>query len=370
MQASLDVLAVVAGIAVLLATSLSVLWTLVVPRATPSRLAEGVIGIVRGAFLTVARRLPDYRRRDRVLAMLPPVALLTLLTAWLALLAVGFALLAAPLTDTGPARTLTSMATAVLGLEYADSGAALRAVTLLAVFTGVIVVALLIGYLPTLYGAFNTREQLVSLLDSRAGSPAWGVEVLLRATRDDALEELPALFGEWERWAADVGESHSSYPILISFRSQEPSRSWVLALLAVLDAAALHVALRPDGDTMSARLCLRTGYVALRSIADTAGIEVDHDPLPDDPIELSREAFEAGVEALVAAGYPAQRDAAAAWPHFHGWRVNYERAAYALADRIVAPPAPWSGPRSHLPAETVLPERPLDRHPGDPETSV
>jgi hypothetical protein len=365
-QVALDVLAVLAGTAVLLATSLSVLWTLVVPRATPSRLAEGVIAMVRGAFLTVARRLPDYRRRDRVLAMLPPVALLTLLTVWLTLLAVGFALLAAPMTDTGPGRTLTSMATAVLGLEYADSGPAIRAVTLVAVFTGVIVVALLIGYLPTLYGAFNTREQLVSLLDSRAGSPAWGVEVLLRATRDDALAELPALFGEWERWAADVGESHSSYPILISFRSQDPARSWVTALLAVLDAAALHVTLRPDEDTLSARLCLRTGYVALRSIADTAGIPVDHDPLPDDPIELTRTAFDAGIELLDAAGYPRQREAAAAWPHFHGWRVNYEHAAYALADRIVAPPAPWSGPRAHLPPETVLPERPQNRQPRGP----
>ena len=109
--------------------------------------------------------------------------------------------------------------------------------------------------------------------------------------------------------------------------------------------------------------------MALRSIADTAGIAVDHDPLPDDPIELTHTAFDAGVEALVAAGYPLQREAAAAWPHFHGWRVNYERAAYALADRIVAPPAPWSGPRTHLPPETVLPERPPDRQPRGPEPS-
>jgi len=365
-QVALDVLTVLAGVVVLGATSLSVLWTLVVPRATPSRLAESVVGVVRGTFLLVARLLPDYRRRDGVLAMLPPVALLTLLTVWLTLLTVGFALLAAPLTTSGTGATLTSAATSVLGLEYADSSTGLQTITLLAVFSGVIVVALLIGYLPTLYDAFSSREELVSLLDSRAGSPAWGVEVLLRATRDDALADLPTLFGDWERWAADVGESHSSYPILIFFRSQDPSRSWVIALLAVLDAAALHVTLRPDDDTLAARLCLRTGYMALRSVADTAGIEVDDDPRPEDPIQLSHAEFEAGVQALAAAGYRPQREVAAAWPHFHGWRVNYEHAAYALADRIVAPPAPWSGSRTHLPPQTLLPHRPPDRRPCHP----
>jgi hypothetical protein len=364
---AVDALSVAAGVVLLAATSLSVLWTLVVPRATPSRLAEGVVAAVRWAFLGVARLLPDYRRRDRVLAMLPPVALLTLLTAWLALLTVGFALLAAPLTASGTGATITSAATSVLGLEYTDSSAGLRAITLLAVFSGVIVVALLIGYLPTLYDAFSSREELVSLLDSRAGSPAWGVEVLLRATRDDALADLPTLFGEWERWAAAVGESHSSYPILIAFRSQDPARSWVIALLAVLDAAALHVALRPDDDTLAARLCLRTGYMALRSVAATAGIEVDDDPRPEDPIELSRDEFEAGVRTLIAAGYRPQRELEAAWPHFHGWRVNYEHAATALADRIVAPPAPWSGPRTHLPPQTLLPRRPPDRQPCQPD---
>jgi hypothetical protein len=363
MAAVTDVLAVVGGLTVLVATALSVLWTLVVPRATPSRLAEGVVASVRSGFLVVARRSGDLTVRDRILAMLPPVALLTLLAVWLAALSVGFALLAVPLADGGLGASIGSMAAAVLGLEYADRGVALRLLTLTAVLSGVVVVALLIGYLPTLYGAFNARERLVSLLDSRAGSPAWGVEVLLRAARDDTLEDLPELFGAWEGWAADVGESHSSYPILIAFRSQDPTRSWLLALLAVLDAAALDHALRPAAASVQARLCLRTGYVALRSVADTAGIPVDHDPHPDDPIALRRSDFDAAVATLREVGYPMERDPDAAWPHFRGWRVNYEASALALADRIVAPPAPWSGTRAHLPATIVAPVRPVDRKP-------
>lgn len=190
-----------------------------------------------------------------------------------------------------------------------------------------------------------------------------GGELLLRAARDDALEDLPSLFEAWESWSADVGESHSSYPILAAFRSQDPARSWVLAQLAVLDAAALDLALRPGQAGLHARLCLRAGFLALRSVADTAGLPVDHDPDPDGPLALERSAFDEAVAALVAVGYPAERDAAAAWPHFRGWRVNYEAAAHALADRIVAPPAPWSGPRRHLPDGVLLPERPVDRRP-------
>lgn len=352
-----------AGLALLVATFLSVLWTLVVPRATPSRLAEGVIAAVRAAFRLLGHALPSYTVRDRVFAMLAPVALLSVLIVWLALLVAGFALLSAPVTGAPPWEALADMAAAVLGLDYAATPAGQRVVTLLAVLTGVIVVALLIGYLPTLYGAFNQREQLVNLLDSRAGSPAWGVEVLARAARDGAIEDLDALFTLWEQWAADIGESHSSYPILAAFRSQEPDRSWVIAALAILDAAALDQALRPTASPLSARLCLRTGYMALRSIADTAGIEVDHDPHPDDPIALTPADLAGAVTRLRAAGYEPERSVDDAWPHFHGWRVNYEAAAYALAKRIDAPPAPWSGPRWHGEDRSSLPARPIDRKP-------
>jgi hypothetical protein len=359
-----DVLSVLFGLATLTATGLSVLWTLVVPRATPSRLAEGAIAVVRRGFLLAVRPLSTFTRRDAVLALLPPVALLSLLVVWLGLLAVGFAALAVPATGASLVEVLEQMTAAVLGLGFDDSSRTLALVTMLAVLAGVIVVALLIGYLPTLYGAFNTREQLVSLLDARAGSPAWGVELLLRHTRDGTLEDLPSLFSAWESWAADVGESHSSYPILTAFRSQDPARSWITAVLAVLDAAALDVALRPGATDLQARLALRAGFIALRSVADTAGLDVDHDPHPDGPLQLERAAFDEAVASLVAVGYPAERDADAAWPHFRGWRVNYEQAAYALADRIVAPPAPWSGPRTHLPDGVLLPDRPVDRRPG------
>jgi hypothetical protein len=251
------------GAALLVATVLSVLWTLVVPRATPSKLADGVLGAVRVVFLALARPWRSYRARDRILAMQAPVSLLAVLIVWLALLALAHALLAQPWVDElGLGAMLPAMATSVLGMDVAADGGAVRVASMSAVLSGLIVVALLIGYLPTLYGAFNQREQLVSLLETRASVPAWGVELLVRSARDGTLEDLPGLYEAWESWAADVGETHTSYPILTTFRSPDPARSWLTALLAVLDAAALETALRPQSAPVSARLTLRSGFMS------------------------------------------------------------------------------------------------------------
>ena len=207
----------------------------------------------------------------------------------------------------------------------------------------------------------------MTLLGSRAGEPAWGPELLARQQLLGNLSTLPALFADWERWAADVTETHANYPWLMAFRSPFPRRSWVVSLLAVLDAAALYLALAPNGAPVQARQCLRMGYVGLRTLARSLGQPVDDDPLPSDPIALSFEEFAAAVDYVRAAGFPVERSAAAAWPDFRGWRVNYEAAAYAMADRLVAVPALWSGPRSAVDGRPIAPEHPLDRTPAAPE---
>src|SRR6202042_2948825 len=101
-------------------------------------------------------------------------------------------------------------------------------------------------------------------LESRAGSPAWGPELLARHRLVGIVDQLPSLYADWERWAADVAESHTTYPVLIYFRSSRPLDSWVLSLLAILDSAALYLALAPSRAPSEARLCLRMGYTCLR----------------------------------------------------------------------------------------------------------
>ena len=113
--------------------------------------------------------------------------------------------------------------------------------------SGLIIVALQISYLPTMYSAYNRRETEVTLLRPRAGSPAWGPELLARAQLASGVEQLTPLYASWERWAADVAESHSSYPVLLRFRSPEPHSSWIISQLAVLDAAAVQRIARDHG---------------------------------------------------------------------------------------------------------------------------
>jgi len=240
----------------------------------------------------------------------------------------------------------------------------------LASATGLIVVALQIGYLPTLYGAYNRREILVTALDSRAGAPAWGPEILARHHLSEATASLPAMYAAWETLSADIAESHSSYPWLMGMRSPSPLNCWVISLLAVLDSAALYISLCPATVPTEARQCLRMGFVALRALARAMGIDVKDDPRPDDPIELTFEQFTKGVEHMRRAGFPLERSAEDAWPDFHGWRVNYESAAYHLADRLSAVPAAWSGKRKHMSKRDyvdVLARRPRHRTPTDPE---
>jgi hypothetical protein len=229
--------------------------------------------------------------------------------------------------------------------------------------TGLVIITLQIAYLPTLYGAFNRRETEVALLNARAGVPSWGPELLARThyalgSGVSTIDTLPDLYAQWERWAADVAESHTTYLPLVRFRSPKPLSHWVTALLAVLDSAALYLALSPkSAPVVPARLCLRGGFQCFQQIARAMGIEVPEEHDADGEISLTYDEFLDAVNRMREVDFPIERDPADAWPDFVGWRVNYEAAAYAVAFALDAVPALWSGPRRHdVPA--VAPIRP------------
>ncbi|MFD0574387.1 hypothetical protein ACFQ0T_40610 [Kitasatospora gansuensis] len=136
----------------------------------------------------------------------------------------------------------------------------------------------------------------------------------------------------------------------------------MVGLIAVMDAAALQLAICPKSAPPEARLVLRAGFTALRDIARTQRIVFDPDPHPDGPIRLTYEEFDAAVALVTAGGIDGERTAPEAWPHFRGWRVNYESLAHELARRTDAVPALWTGPRD-FPAAPIPPSRPADRRP-------
>src|SRR5271165_4346887 len=243
---AIRVLAAIVGASIVLTTAWSVLGTLVVPRRVRSHIPRAVFILNRGVFEFLADKASSYQRRDKILAVQAPVQLIAQVVAWLALYLLGFGLLVWSFDSGGLGSAMEQAGSALCTLGYlvphSSAGAALDP---LAALAGLGTVALQIGYLPTLYAAFNRREGLVTMLDSRAGVPSWGPELLARThyglgSGVSAMGELPDFFEEWERWSADVSESHTTYLALVNFRSPQPLSSWVTAQLAVLDAAALY----------------------------------------------------------------------------------------------------------------------------------
>lgn len=359
-----------AGLFLVAYTGSSVVRSLIVPRGLASFLAGALARAARGTFLFISNRFETYEAKDRIIALQAPFYLLALLFTWLTLFVFGFALLLWPLISQSFGDALLESGSSMFTLGYAGTHSVGPTILhFLAAATGLAVMALMIAYLPTIYSAFNRRETVVTMLQSRAGAPAWGPEILVRHQIVGLIDELPDLYHEWERWAADVTESHTNYPVLIFFRSPHPLRSWILGLLAIMDAAALHLSLSPSSAPTQARLCLRMGFTCLRHIATFLRIPFDPDPMPTDPTDLTYEDFLGGVRRLEEAEFPMERSPEEAWPHFRGWRVNYEQLSYAIADLVVAPPGPWSGERSHLPDMAIVPERPPNRSPADPTAS-
>ena len=350
----------------MLVTSYSVLSTLVIPGGRAGLALRTVDRSVDALFRTAASHRREALSRHRVLQAQAPVILAATLATWLVGFLIGFALLLWPQTTDLPAALRESGSSLfTLGFASTRTGGT-TAIDLMAAATGMVVVALQIAYLPTLYGSFNRRETEVTLIGVRAGHPSWGPELLARSQMGSTLDDLPEFYRAWERWAADVAESHASYPILLRFRSPDPQSSWLIALLAVMDSAALLHATSPDQSSLQARLSLRMGIDCLRQLATTVGMPFDDDPRPDEPIELTREEFDDGLARLEEVGFPMERTADESWRHFAGWRVNYESIAYRLASSINAVPAPWSGRRRSA-VPKVAQRRFLNRTPDHPE---
>jgi hypothetical protein len=357
-------LAAAVGLVLVITDGISVVGTLIVPRPAGGRLMVWVDRLVHAAFQLCTVRVSGYRRRDRFLAAEAATLLICQLLTWLAVAYIGFTLLLWPFVHGGVTASFDDIgpATWFIG-DSSVHGAAERVIQYAAGFFGLVTVTLQIAYLPTLYSAFNRRETDVALLNARAGVPSWGPELLARThyalgSGMSTIDTLPDLYEQWERWAADIAESHTTYLPLVRFRSPRPLSSWVTALLAVLDSAAMYLALSPEAaPTVKARLCLRSGFQTFTEIARGLGIRAPENPDASLGIRLTYDDFLYGVAHLRKVDFPIERDPAEAWPDFLGWRVNYEQAAYAVARSVDAVPALWSGPRRH-PMPPIPPLRP------------
>jgi len=336
-----------AGAFVVYATVGSAVRTVILPRGVPAKLGRFVFVTLRSVFRLWAGPSATYERRDRVMALYAPVGLLALLATWVTLVMVGYI---AMFWGVGHRSLRTSFylsgsSLLTLGFERPPDIPS-AALTFTEAGLGLVLLALLITYLPSIYGAFSRRELAVTDLEVRAGSPPSGVEMIERYWILGRVDRLDEVWRRWEEWFEEIEESHTSFPAVVFFRSPQPDHSWVTAAGAVLDGASLVTSTVDVPRNVQAEFCIRAGYLALRRIAGFFGVPYDASPKRGDPVTIGRDEFDAVCERLATAGVPLKLDRDEAWLDFIGWRVNYDQVIVALAGLTMAPYAPWSSDRS------------------------
>lgn len=352
MRQAAETIGFLAAAAVVIAVMVSAVRSVVLPRATHSRVPRWTTNSVLFFFRVRMYRLSGFRERDRALAMFAPVALVALLLAWLVIIFVAYAVMFFCLGDHSFSQSLQISGSSIVTLGTNPAGRfwpSMLSYTEAGV--GLLLVALFISYFPSIYGAFTRREAGVTLFEVRAGNPPQPTTMLIRYHRiEGRVHELTELWRTWEAWFADIEESHTTFPILVHFRSPQPARSWINAAGALLDGAAMWLACVEHDIDPDAQLTLRAGYLALRRIADGYGIGYDPDPRPDGPISVDRHEWDAAMGELEQAGVPLTADRDQAWRDWRGWRVTYDSVLLGLARVTEAPPVPWVSDRSPVPS--------------------
>jgi hypothetical protein len=354
--------AFLAGLFCCLGVALDAFQTIILPRRPTGRfrITRLFFVLTWGPWVRMAEHARDSKVRDQIYSVYGPLSLLLLLLIWALLLMLGFGLfyfsMRSPFGDLMLPRSGgwvqfgtdiyvsgTTLFTLGLGDVVPHSRLA-RALIICESGVGLGFVALVIGYLPVLYQSFSRREVSIALLDSRAGSPPNAAELFRRHAFEGGQEELITLLAEWERWSAEILESHISYPILCYYRSQHDTQSWLSGLVSILDTCALLISVVEGISSRQAQLTFVMARHALIDIGEVFGVkktrvwqkqtEIDRLPAKD---------FYHLCEALGANNLPLCGDPAAA-KRLSTIRALYEPNAIALSAYLRMPLPVWVAP--------------------------
>jgi len=345
----------IAGIACLLIALLDAFQTIILPRRAVGRLRLTRIFYIAtwGPWAFVAERIRHPRKRETAFSFYGPLSLILLLAVWAGAMVLGFALIfyamGSPFTDASRVPRFesdlyvsgTTLFTLGLGDVLPQSQGA-RALTILEAGSGLGLLAVVMGYFPVLYGAFSKREVSIALLDARAGSPPTATELLRRHAFPGADQALTRLLEEWERWSAELLESHISYPLLCYFRSQHNNQSWISALTAILDTSALLIAGVRGHEARQAQLTFAMARHALVDLAQIFSIP----PVKDAADRLPAERYEQLFNQLCESGVSVCRDSHSS-ERLREMRVLYEGYAETLSRYLRMPLPPWIADHPH-----------------------
>jgi hypothetical protein len=349
------VIAFIAGVVCLWIVLLDAFQTIILPRRASGRFRLTRIFYLAtwGPWAFFARRLRKGRMRESAFSYYGPLSLIFLLVVWAVAMAAGFGLiyyaLGSPFKDVAQHADFRSdmyvSGTTIFTLGLGDvtpQSPWARLLIILESGTGLGFLAVVMGYFPVLYSAFSRREVSISLLDARAGSPPTAAELLRRHSYQGAEQALSQLLMEWERWSAELLESHISYPLLCYFRSQHANQSWLSALTAILDTSALLISGVRGKEARQAQLTFAMARHALVDLAQILWLQ----PVQDAPDRMPPERFRQLYELLCQSGVSVCHDELSS-QRLHEMRALYEGYAEALSRYLSMPLPPWLAGEAH-----------------------
>jgi hypothetical protein len=347
----MHMLAAAVGVVVIVVVLWDTFETIVLPRRVARRLRLTRIFYVStwAPVAGLARRVPAGKKRDRYLAFYGPLSLILLLLVWALGLLLAFGLLqwgvgsllhtpdgaAAPGFGTYVYMSGVIFFTLGFGDVFPLDGVG-RVLAVVEAGTGFGFLAAVIGYLPVLYQSFSRREVSISMLDARAGTPPTAAELLRRHAEAGRLDSVGELLNDWEHWAADLMESHLSYPVLCYYRSQHDNQSWLASLVCVLDTCALVMVGVDGAHEWQARLTFamaRHALVDISQIFGTRPVSFERERMTDEELSHLRAALKGWGLAL--------RAGADADDRLRSLRRLYEPYANGLSCHLLIPLPPW-----------------------------
>lgn len=346
----------IAGILSLLFVLFDAFETIILPRRAIGRIriTRLFYALTWRPWTLYARLISNVNRRESVYSYYGPLSLILLLMIWAGGLLLGFALLfyalGSPFHDLMLASGFrtdiyvsgTTLFTLGLG-DVTPHTATTRALIILEAGTGLGFLAVVMGYFPVLYSAFSRREVSIALLDARAGSPPTAAELLRRHSQEGAEVALGLLLTEWERWSAELLESHISYPLLCYFRSQHTNQSWLSALTAILDTSSLLIAGVQGHEARQAQLTFAMARHAMVDLAQIFSLQ----PVTNSPDRLPIVRYDELYSMLCQSGVSVCRDGHS-YDRLRELRALYEGHAEALAAYLDMPLPPWIPPASRI----------------------
>ena len=371
------VVAFLAGFGCLFVVLLDAFQTIILPRRASGRfrLTRLFYIVTWRPWVFTTRWLEDTRKREFCYSYYGPMSLIFLLVVWAGMMVVGFALifygLGSPFHDSSMGQGFRSdlyvSGTTIFTLGLGDvtpQSRWARELIILEAGTGLGFLAVVMGYFPVLYSAFSRREVSISLLDARAGSPPTAAELMRRHAYEGGDRALAILLVEWERWSAELLESHISYPLLCYFRSQHNNQSWISALTAVLDASALLISSVEGNEDRQAQLTFAMARHALVDLVQVFSLA----PVHDAPDRLPAENYKKLEDLLRKNGVKVCLDGHS-FERLRDMRMLYEGYAQALSDYLRMPLPPWISDRpqkdnwlavARLRAKTAATDSPLN----------